>query len=266
MAQPRPRPGHKKTGNGTQGGIMGSISRFWQRSYAADYIAWNIAYSGLLPFLILILWAAVIQPGIHKTHVTILGFLISLILTSFITDVMKNAVGRPRPDLIARCKPAKSTPEHKLVTIDVCTEQDHHTLHDGWRSFPSGHSSFAFSGLGYLALFFAGQMHVFRPRTDLARVLLSLAPLIGAALIAISRCEDYRHDVYDVTIGSILGMAIAYFSRAEYSSASGKLKDEEARVGMTREYSAEDMDDGTEHLPLRETSNDQSRVGGRSEM
>lgn len=128
-------------------------------------------------------------------------------------------------------------------------------------------------------------MHVFRPRTDLARVLLSLAPLIGAALIAISRCEDYRHDVYDVTIGSILGMAIAYFSyrryypslrnnncekpypsRAEYSSASGKLKDEEARVGMTREYSAEDMDDGTEHLPLRETSNDQSRVGGRSEM
>lgn len=59
-------------------------------------------------------------------------------------------------------------------------------------------------------------MHVFRPRADLARVLVALAPLIGAALIAISRCEDYRHDVYDVTTGSILGMLVAYFSYRRY--------------------------------------------------
>jgi diacylglycerol diphosphate phosphatase/phosphatidate phosphatase len=35
-------------------------------------------------------------------------------------------------------------------------------------------------------------------------------------LIAISRCEDYRHDVYDVTCGSILGFAVAYFSYRRY--------------------------------------------------
>jgi diacylglycerol diphosphate phosphatase/phosphatidate phosphatase len=115
-----------------------------------------------------------------------------MVLSSFITELIKNAVGRPRPDLIARCKPALGTPENKLVTFDVCTETNHHILHDGWRSFPSGHSSFAFAGLGYLALFFSGQLHVFRPRTDLGRVLLALSPLLGAALIAISRCEDYR--------------------------------------------------------------------------
>lgn len=62
-------------------------------------------------------------------------------------------------------------------------------------------------------------MHVFRPRTDLARVLLALWPLLGAALIAISRLEDYRHDVYDVTIGSILGMSMAYFSYRRYFPA-----------------------------------------------
>jgi len=157
----------------------------------------------------------------------------SIFLTTFITDVVKNAVGRPRPDLISRCKPVTTTPKDVLVDISVCTETDHHTLHDGWRSFPSGHSSFAFSGLGFLALFFAGQMHVFRPRTDLTRALLTISPLIGAALIAISRCEDYRsvtitfskerttndfrsHDVYDVTCGSILGMSIAYFSYRRY--------------------------------------------------
>lgn len=59
-------------------------------------------------------------------------------------------------------------------------------------------------------------MHVFRPRTDLARVLVALAPLIGASLIAISRLEDYRHDVYDVTAGSLLGMTVAYFSYRRY--------------------------------------------------
>jgi diacylglycerol diphosphate phosphatase/phosphatidate phosphatase len=140
----------------------------------------------------------------------------SIFLTCFITDAVKNSVGRPRPDLIDRCKPAGGTAKDILVTISVCTETDHHVLHDGWRSFPSGHSSFAFSGLGFLALFFAGQMHVFRPRTDLSKALLAIAPLLGAALIAISRCEDYRHDVYDVTCGSILGMAIAYFSYRRY--------------------------------------------------
>jgi diacylglycerol diphosphate phosphatase/phosphatidate phosphatase len=187
-------------------------------------------------------------------------------LTIFITDVVKNAVGRPRPDLISRCKPAPGTLSDKLVTIDVCTETDHHTLHDGWRSFPSGHSSFAFSGLGYLALFFAGQLHVFRPRTDLGRVLIALAPLLGAAMIAISRCEDYRHDVYDVTCGSILGMSIAYFSYRRYyprlksakcdepfpsretsfNEGFGKLKnDEEATLRSARDFDVEDSDDGS---------------------
>jgi diacylglycerol diphosphate phosphatase / phosphatidate phosphatase len=59
-------------------------------------------------------------------------------------------------------------------------------------------------------------MHIFRPRTDLARVLVALAPMIGAALIAISRLEDYRHDVYDVTCGSLVGMLTAYFSYRRY--------------------------------------------------
>ena len=89
-------------------------------------------------------------------------------------------------------------------------------LNDGWRSFPSGHSSFAFSGLGYLTLFLAGQMHTLRPRADLARVLITFAPVIGAMLIAMSRMADYRHDVYDVSVGSILGALISYFAYRRY--------------------------------------------------
>lgn len=128
--------------------------------------------------------------------------------------------------------------------------------------------------------FLAGQMHVFRPRTDLARVLLALAPLVGAALIAISRLEDYRHDVYDVCSGSILGILVAYFSyrryypvlksprcdtpfpsQAEWASSKGlgKLKDEEARIGSDESFDADDIEDDAEHVPLREASRERGR-------
>lgn len=126
--------------------------------------------------------------------------------------------------------------------------------------------------------FLAGQMCIFRPRTDLARVLIALAPLVGAALIAISRCEDYRHDVYDVTIGSFLGMMIAFFSyrryyprltsahcdtpfdgRADAGSGSGKLKDDEERMGSAGSFAVEDLEDDAERVPLRDSSRDRLR-------
>ncbi|KAL2870731.1 phosphatase PAP2 family protein [Aspergillus lucknowensis] len=197
-------------------------------------VLWSIVYAGVIPFSILMVWAAILRPNPHKVQVTILGFLTALMLTSLLTDIIKNAVGRPRPDLISRCMPRKGTPESTLVEWTVCTQSNAHILQEGWRSFPSGHSSFSFGGLGYLSLsvgsllhsslhgtnnyirFFSGQMHVFRPRSDLCRCLLVLLPVVCALMIAISRLEDYRHDVYDVTSGSILGSAIAYFSYRRY--------------------------------------------------
>lgn len=140
-------------------------------------------------------------------------------------------------------------------------------------------------GYANVRRFFAGQMHVFRPRTDLARVLLALAPLIGAALIAISRCEDYRHDVYDVTTGSILGILVAYFSyrryypglrsshcdrpypsRAETASMNGftKARDEEDGPEGSSAVAMEDFEDGMESAPLRPTNGDGDRVGESS--
>ncbi|KAI1633531.1 PAP2 superfamily protein [Biscogniauxia mediterranea] len=176
----------------------------------------NVAYSACVPVAFLIMYNGATRASFHKHHNAILGLAIALILSSFLTDVVKNMVGRPRPDLIARCKPAAGTKPNVLVTIDVCTETGHHTLHDGWRSFPSGHSSFAFSGLGYLACFLAGQLRIFRDKRDLGRTLICLAPLIGATMIAISRCQDYRHDVYDVTVGTLLGLTVGFWSYRRY--------------------------------------------------
>ncbi|KAL7266050.1 hypothetical protein RUND412_011417, partial [Rhizina undulata] len=116
-----------------------------------------LTYAIAVPFTIIVLWTLLgtsksADEKKHQLHVAILGLSLSLIFTTFVTDVIKNGVGRPRPDLLARCRPADGTPGHELVGIEVCLETDHHRLHDGFRSFPSGHSSFAWSGLGYLSL------------------------------------------------------------------------------------------------------------------
>lgn len=112
----------------------------------------SVIYSGVIPFGIILTWSAISRPGVQQTQATILGLLISLILATVLTDIIKNAVGRPRPDLLARCKPARGTPDNVLLAWTVCTQSSQGLLHEGWRSFPSGHSSFSFSGMGYFTL------------------------------------------------------------------------------------------------------------------
>lgn len=177
----------------------------------------NFVYALFIPLGVLIFANTVILRSTRDKHeATYLPLLISICLTSLLTDIVKNSVGRPRPDLIARCQPSADAPRDRAVDISVCTAPDGHILQDGWRSFPSGHSSFSFAGLGFTALFLAGQLGVFGMKRDLGRALFCMVPIVGAALIAISRCEDYRHDVYDVSVGSALGMTVAYWSYRRY--------------------------------------------------
>ncbi|KAL5600887.1 uncharacterized protein BROUX77_005136 [Berkeleyomyces rouxiae] len=174
----------------------------------------NFVWALYIPLGILIAFNLATRAMPHKHETTYLSFVISLLVNIVITDIIKNAVGRPRPDLIDRCKPAEGTPLNTLVGIEVCTTPPGHKLTEGWRSFPSGHSSFAFAGLGFLSLWLAGQLHIFnmRSRRNLGKAIVCIVPVMGALLIAISRCEDYRHDVYDVTVGSLLGSLVAYWS------------------------------------------------------
>lgn len=93
-------------------------------------------------------------------------------------------------------------------------------------------------------------------------MLLALAPLLGAALIAISRCEDYRHDVYDVTTGSLLGLLVAYYTYRRYypplrntrcatpypnpgdeKSGLAKVKDEEEVMRGAGEFELDELDE-----------------------
>lgn len=48
------------------------------------------------------------------------------------------------------------------------------------------------------------------------KALFCMTPLLGATMIAISRCQDYRHDVYDVCVGALLGWTVTYWSYRRY--------------------------------------------------
>ena len=92
-------------------------------------------------------------------------------------------------------------PETNRRLTTICPNSDPAKILDGRRSFPSGHSSTAFFGMTFLALYLAGLTGAWsltRPeesgsplRSKLARLVLTLLPLGFATWVAVSRVEDY---------------------------------------------------------------------------
>jgi len=152
-------------------------------------------------------------------HNSLLGLALSLSIAGSVTQIVKLVVGRPRPDILDRCQPIPGSvdPVYGLSNSSICTTPDGaYILLDGFRSFPSGHSSLSFAGLGFLAFYLAGKLHLFNHRGYVAKAWLSLTPFIGAALVAISRTMDNRHHWQDVLAGSALGTVVSYFSYRQY--------------------------------------------------
>ncbi|KAJ7219142.1 acid phosphatase/Vanadium-dependent haloperoxidase, partial [Mycena pura] len=170
-----------------------------------------VALAGLINF--------VTFRSLWDLHNSLLGLALGLSITGSLTQIVKLVVGRPRPDILDRCQPIPGSvnPVYGLSNSSVCTTSDDaYILLDGFRSFPSGHSSLSFAGLGFLAFYLAGKLHLFNHRGYVAKAWLSLTPFIGAALVAISRTMDNRHHWQDVLAGSALGTAVSYFSYRQY--------------------------------------------------
>ncbi|KAH7889465.1 PAP2-domain-containing protein [Phlebopus sp. FC_14] len=151
-------------------------------------------------------------------HNSALGLILGLAITGAVTQFSKITVGRPRPDLLSRCmpNPGSQDPTYGLSTDAICTQTNSAIMIDGWRSFPSGHSSLSFAGLGFLSFYLAGKMHLFDTRGHAHKAWISVTPLFGATLVAISRTMDYRHHWQDVVAGAILGTVVSYFAYRQY--------------------------------------------------
>ncbi|XP_043809972.1 putative lipid phosphate phosphatase 3, chloroplastic isoform X5 [Manihot esculenta] len=67
------------------------------------------------------------------------GLFYSVLVTAVITDSIKNAVGRPRPDFFWRCFPDGKDVYDQLGNV-IC-HGDKNIIKEGHKSFPSGHTS-----------------------------------------------------------------------------------------------------------------------------
>ncbi|KAJ5469246.1 hypothetical protein N7539_008864 [Penicillium diatomitis] len=170
------------------------------------------------------------------------------------TQGLKTLLGRPRPDFLGRCDPdltqiakyvvsglgGKVSGAPTLVDWKICRNQDRTVRVDGFSSFPSGHSSFSFAGLGYLTLWLAAKCSVVFPylphfpvegddySNDRASIrnrgaappvlsmIIVFFPACVAFFIAASRWFDYRHHGWDIVAGSVIGIFFAWIGIRMY--------------------------------------------------
>ncbi|MCH84552.1 lipid phosphate phosphatase 2-like, partial [Trifolium medium] len=102
------------------------------------------------------------------------------------------------------------------VTGDVQCTGDKSVIKEGHKSFPSGHTSWSFAGLVYLSWYLSGKVRVFDRRGHVAKLCLVLLPLLTAALIAVSRVDDYWHHWQDVFAGGLIGTTISSFCYLQF--------------------------------------------------
>ncbi|KAF7309903.1 Lipid phosphate phosphatase 1 [Mycena indigotica] len=160
-----------------------------------------------------VLATSLYQLSFVSLHHGLLALLAARGMTRLFTNILKNKVGRLRPDFLSRCK----WDTEKLK----CTGKADNIL-DGRRSFPSGHSSAAFAGMTFLAFWLAGQTAAWCFQAQLpaaslrssrlARFCFTLLPIWWAIYVGVTRVEDYRHHKEDVIVGGLMGIICASIS------------------------------------------------------
>jgi len=174
----------------------------------------------------------------QELHLFLLGMFMSLALTMLFTDIIKKMVGRPRPNFVAYCQFENGS----------CAATKN-AIGDAYSSFPSGHSSFAFSALGYVSLYlfmvlprmFAQRQRVVEPY-PFWLLFICFAPLALASWIAMTRIVDYWHNTDDVVCGSILGFAFTVMiSKWKFHTSMWKAVPTPARRPSSECQPAEDI-------------------------
>ncbi|KAH6799297.1 lipid phosphate phosphatase 3 [Perilla frutescens var. frutescens] len=175
---------------------------------------WAVTLSAVpLPIVVFLLFY-LRQRDVYDLHNAILGILFSVLITGVITDAIKDSVGRPRPDFFWRCFPDGKDAYDRWGNV-VC-HGDEWIIRQGHKSFPSGHTSWSFAGLGFLSLYLSGKIKVFDRRGHVAKLCLILLPLLVSSLVGVSRVDDYRHHWQDVFAGGLLGLVVATFCYLQF--------------------------------------------------
>ncbi|KAL6751977.1 phosphatidic acid phosphatase type 2/haloperoxidase [Haematococcus lacustris] len=191
----------------------------WKHSYPYHentVPSWTVpVYAIGAPLLAFSLARLVLSPRKVTTDVwyrTLYACLFAIFLTAAITNCLKIAIGRPRPNFVFRCWPDGAPVfagenlygGYAVCSTDSATEAEHR------KSFPSGHSSWSGAGLGFLTAWLLGQTRAFTGGGRAWPLMLSLVPLLASLVVGVTRITDYWHHVSDVCVGLALGWFIAF--------------------------------------------------------
>lgn len=156
----------------------------------------------------------------------IIGLLYALILSTLFQVIIKQLIGGFRPYFLELCQPDITRAathnttglngvgfHHIMYTVDVCTNPDKQALKNAMTSFPSGHSSTAFSSYVFLFLWMNAKLKVWgNHQASFWWLALLFAPVLGAVLLACCLTIDQAHNWYDILAGSIIGIVFAFAS------------------------------------------------------
>ncbi|KAG0515121.1 hypothetical protein BDA96_10G252100 [Sorghum bicolor] len=173
--------------------------------------SWAVPIIAIVVPMIFMVGIYIKRRNVYDLHHAILGLLFSVLITAILTVAIKDAVGWPRPDFFWRCFP-DGVPNYNNITGGVICHGQQSVIEEGHKSFPSGHSSGCFSGLGFLSWYLAGKIKAFDRGGHVAKLCIVLLPLLLATMVAVSRVSDYWHHWQDVFAGGVLGVwPHAYF-------------------------------------------------------
>ncbi|KAG0613024.1 hypothetical protein M758_6G070600 [Ceratodon purpureus] len=214
-------------------GVCQIVTPFQRYVGAANFVTQSIMYpykSNTIPFQVVPVIALVIpfififthfcyRRNVRDLHHAFLGLLTTVALTALITDSIKVGIGRPRPHFYARCFGGTNMNATYDATGNVVCTISKDLMKEAYKSFPSGHTSWSFAGLGYLAMYMGGKLGVFDHRGHSWKLFPVILPLLGATFVAITRVDDYWHHWTDVCTGAAIGLLSAYFCyRQHYPS------------------------------------------------
>lgn len=176
---------------------------------------WSVPLIAILLPIVVILVYYFIRQDVYDLHHAILGLLFSVLITAVITDAIKDAVGRPRPDFFWRCFP-NGKGVFDTRTTDVLCTGDKSVIKEGHKSFPSGHTSWSFAGLTFLSWYLSGKIRAFDRKGHVAKLCIVFLPILLAALVGVSRVDDYWHHWQDVFAGGVIGATVASFCYLQF--------------------------------------------------